>query len=274
MHPDEAAEAVLHERWSRSQLHVTMFSLVLPMTQVLLCAAVVAMADEGITWPTAIPLVSTVIAAVALRQLLQHQAPLDPLMWRPAAFLVAGVQLLSGAIPTYGIATTSGPDALTGPAILFLFCWAVAIATCVSAHRAGRALLTPLVPELGSADLRLRLAVRAATTGPERVSAQIVVERDRVEWTARLHTRRGGDPRIDLSVPFRELLQVTPVTLPVVPELRPWIVLSGGITLYTQAGPAVLVTATHDQWLIPVDDADLVADLVRRRQARWLEGIL
>jgi hypothetical protein len=271
---DEDAEALLRERWSRSQRHITMFSVVLPALQLLLCTVIVVMAGGGGIWPTAIPLVPVAITAVALRQWLRRQTPLDPLMWLPAAFLVAGVQLLSAAVPAYDIATSSTPDALAGPASLFFLCWVVAVATCVSAHRAGRALLVPLAAELGSADLRLRLAVRAAATGPELVSAQIVVERDRVEWTVRLHLRRSGDPRIDVSVPFRELLQVMPVTLPAVPELRPWTVLSGGITLYAQAGPAILLTSTHDQWLIPVHDADLVADLIQRRQALWLQGNL
>ncbi|MDX8034885.1 hypothetical protein SK803_32110 [Lentzea sp. BCCO 10_0856] len=170
-------------------------------------------------------------------------------MWLPAAFLAVGVQLLSVAVPAYDIATSRTPDALTGSAILFFLSWVVAVATCVSAHRASRALLTPLVAELGSADLRLTLPVR-------------------------LHVRRSNNPRIDVSIPFRELLKVTPVTLPVVPDLRPWIVLPGGITLYAQGGPAVLLTSTEDQWLLPVHDADLVADLILRRQALWLQGSL
>ncbi|MFS8097459.1 hypothetical protein LFM09_10010 [Lentzea alba] len=268
---DEAAESVLRDRWSRSQRHITMFSVVFPALQLALCTVIVVVAGDGGIWPAAIPLVPVVISAVALRQWLRRQAPLDPRMWLPAGFLVVGVQLLSVAIPAYDIATSSAPDGLTGPAVLFLLCWLVAVATCLSAHRAGRVLLTPLVAELGSADLRLTVAVRAAATGPELVSAQIVVERDRVEWTVSLHVGRSGGPRTDVSVSFRELLQVMPVTLPVVPELRPWIVLSGGITLYAQAGPAILLTSTHDQWLIPVHDADLVADLIRRRQALWLQ---
>ncbi|RDI34379.1 hypothetical protein [Lentzea flaviverrucosa] len=269
---DEAAEAALRERWSRSQRHITMFSVVLPALQLPLCTVIVVMAGGGSTWPTAVPLVPVAVAAVALRQWVRRQAPLDPLKWRSAALLAVGVQLLSVAVPAYDIATGHTPDALTGPAILIFLSCVVAAATCVSAHRAGRALLTPLVAELGSADLRLTLPVRAAATGPELVSARIVVERDRVEWTVRLHVRRRGDPRIDVSVPFRELLQVMPVTLPGVPELRPWTVLPGGITLHAQAGPAILVTSTQDQWLLPVHDADLVAELILRRQTLWLQG--
>lgn len=268
---DEAAKAVLRERWSRSQRHITMFSVALPALQLLLCTMIVVLVDDGDIWPAMLLLVPVAVAAVALRLWLRHQTPLDPQTWLPAAFLVVGVQLLSVAVPACGIATSGTSDALTGPAVLFFLCWVVAVATCVSAHRAGRALLTPLVAELGSADLRLTLAVRAAVTGPELVSARIVVERDRVEWTVRLQVGRGGGRQLDVSVPFRELLQVMPVTLPVVPELRPWIVLSGGITLYAQAGPAILLTSTHEQWLIPVHDADLVTALIRRRQALWLQ---
>lgn len=149
---DEDAEAFLRERWSRSQRHITMFSVVLPALQLLLCTVIVVMAGGGGIWPTAIPLVPVAIAAVALRQWLRRQTPLDPLMWLPAAFLVAGVQLLSVVVPANGIATSSTLDAPTGPAIL--------------------------------------------------------------------------------------------------------------------------QTSTHDQWLIPLHDADLVADLIQRRQALWLQGNL
>jgi hypothetical protein len=173
---DETAEAVLRERWSRSRRHLTMFSVVLPALQLLLCTVIVVMAGDGGVWPTVLLLVPVAIAGMALRLWLRSQAPLDPQTWLPAAFLVAGVQLLSVAVPAHGIATRSTPDALAGPAVLFFLCWLVGVATCVSAQRASRALLTPLVAELGSADLRLTLAVRAEVTGPELVSARIVAD--------------------------------------------------------------------------------------------------
>lgn len=132
MRPQKAA---LRERWSRSHRHITMFSVVLPALQLLLCTVIVVMAGDGGIWPAAIPLVPVAIAAVALRQWLRRQAPLDPLMWLPAAFLAVGAQLLSVAVPAYGIATSSAPDALAGPAFLFFLCWVVAVATCVFAQR-------------------------------------------------------------------------------------------------------------------------------------------
>ncbi|WP_330275913.1 hypothetical protein OG205_10020 [Lentzea sp. NBC_00516] len=143
---DEAAEAALRERWSRSQRHITVFSVVLPALQLLLCTMIVVTAGDGSIWPTVISLAPVAIAAVVLRLWLRHQAPLDPQLWRPAAFLAVGVQLLFVAVPAYDIATSRTSDALTGPAILFFLSWAVAVATCVSAHRASRALLTPLWP--------------------------------------------------------------------------------------------------------------------------------
>ena len=185
---------------------------------------------------------------------------------------MVGVQQLSIAIPGYGVATGRTLDALTGPAVLFFGSWSVAVATCVAAHRASRALLKPLIAELGSADLRLTLDVRAAVDGPELVSARFVVDRDRVEWTVCLHAGRGRGSRLDRSVPFRDLIRVMPVTLPAVPELRPWTVLPGGITLYAQAGPAVLLTSIDDEWLIPVRDSVLFTELLNRRREMWALG--
>ncbi|MEU3648805.1 hypothetical protein AB0E59_35910 [Lentzea sp. NPDC034063] len=263
---------MLRERWSRSRRYITAFSVILPGLQVLLCTAIVMLNEDDIVSSSAIALIPVAIAAVALRQWLRRQAPLDPSVWLLAAAFTAGVQLLSSAIPAYGIATSITSEAQVTPSILFCLCWVVAVATGLSAHLAAQALLVPLVPELGSADLRLTLPVRAVVEGSELVSARITIERDRVEWTVRLPVSGDGKAKIDMSVPFRELLQVTPVQLPVVPEQRPWITLPGGITLYAQAGPAVLLTATHDQRLMPVHDAELVAELINRRRALWSQG--
>ncbi|MCX2948831.1 hypothetical protein [Lentzea sp. NEAU-D7] len=270
MSPD--AEAVLRERWSRSQRYVTAFSVFLPALQFLPCTAIVLLAGGGIISSAAIALVPIAVAALALRHWLRRQTPLDPSSWLPAAAIAVGAQQLSIAIPGYGIATGRTHDELTGPTVLFFGSWSVAAATCVAAHRASRALLKPLIAELGSADVRLPLDVRAAVSGPELVSAQIVVDHDRVEWTVRLYAGLGRGSRLDNSVPFRELIRVLPVTLPAVPVLRPWTVLPGGITLYAQAGPAVLLTSMNDEWLIPVHDAVLVTELLNRRQELWVLG--
>ena len=84
-----------------------------------------------------------------------------------------------------------------------------------------------------------------------------------------LHAGRGRGSRLDRSIPFRDLIRVMPVTLPVVPESRPWTVLPGGITLYAQAGPAILLTTIDDEWLIPVHDSVLVTELLNRRREQW-----
>ena len=81
MSTDGAAEDVLRERWSRGQRHITIFSVVLPVLQLLLCTVIVLMAGGGEIWPAALPLVPVAIAAVALRQWLRYQAPLDPQTW-------------------------------------------------------------------------------------------------------------------------------------------------------------------------------------------------
>ena len=270
MSPD--AEAVLRERWSRSQRYITAFSVLLPALQFLLCTAIVMLTGDGLFSVAAVPLVPVALAALALRHWLRRQTPLDPSSWPPAAFLAVAVQQLSIAIPAYGIATARTPDALTGPAVLFFGSWAVAVATCLAAHRASRALLTPLAAELGSADLRLTIEARTAVSGPALVSARIVLDRDRVEWTVCLHAGRGRAARLERSVPFRDLIRVMPVTLPVVPELRPWTVLPGGITLYADAGPGVVLTTIEDEWLLPVHDAALVTELLNRRRELWALG--
>ncbi|MDX8034884.1 hypothetical protein SK803_32105 [Lentzea sp. BCCO 10_0856] len=43
---DEAAEAALRERWSGSQRYITVFSVVLPVLQLLLCTVIVVTAGD------------------------------------------------------------------------------------------------------------------------------------------------------------------------------------------------------------------------------------
>ena len=156
--------------------------------------------------------------------------------------------------------------------LLFALCWVLAVAMCVSTHRANRTLLTPLVPELGSTDVRLTLAARVQP-GDGLESAHVVVERDRVEWSVRLHRGRvDGSRRVGVPVPFGQLQRVTPATLPVEPAPRPWLMLPDGTALQAEPGPAVLLDTMDGAWLIPVHDSGLVAELLNRRRELWALG--
>lgn len=271
---DPSAESQLRQRWSRSLRQVTRFSLVLPASIVLSCHAIAVVAVLiGAPWPVVVSPVVSALPAVVLRRWFRQQTPLDPGSWLSAAFLTAAAQLVVGAIPTYGIAISSATGASRGVVtLLFALCWVLATAMCLSAHRANRTLLEPLIPELGSTDVRLSLAARVQP-GDGLESAHVVVERDRVEWSVRLHRQRGnGSRRAGISVPFGQLRQVTPATLPIEPAARPWLTLADGTVLEAGPGPAILLDTLDGAWLIPVHDAGLVAEVVNRRRELWALG--
>ncbi|MEV6236665.1 hypothetical protein [Lentzea sp. NPDC051838] len=214
-----------------------------------------AVTGAGISWPGVVPLVVSTIAAVVLRRWFRQQAPLDPARWLPATAFAVAAQLLVGAVPTFVVAWTATNGAGRGVAgVLMALCCLLGAGMCWRARRASRTLLTPLVPELGSADVRLTLPLRES-----RVRAGVVVERDRIEWAAK-------------SVGFDEVRHVTPVELPVEPSPRWWLASPDGTTVEARPGPGMLIEGPGEAWLLPVQDSELATELVNRRRALWIQG--
>ncbi|MEV6236696.1 hypothetical protein [Lentzea sp. NPDC051838] len=218
---------------------------------------------DGIAWWAMVPLLGAAVPAVVLVWWLRGRGALDPAAWLHAAFLAAGAQLLLGAIPSYGISVSSTPAAIG----IFVLCWVFAAASCLQAHRARRALLEPMVPELGSTQLRLAIAVRFALTAHDLVSAHIDLDAEEVSWSARRPRARGAGMTVHLG----RITQVSVVGLPPVPALQPWLMMPGGPVLYAQPGPAVVLTTTSSEWMLPVHDAVLLAELVNRRRELWAQ---
>ncbi|MFC6092001.1 hypothetical protein [Saccharothrix lopnurensis] len=264
---DPGAVAALQPRWARTTRLLRWSAVVLPWTVAGVCAVFAVLAGS---WWAVLP-VSAAVAAAWVGVLRLRRGSAEPSSWLASAFLVAGCQVLLGVVPGSGLAlshsSSSGGRAAAG--VLFVVAWACAISSCVLAHRANRALTTPVVPELGATDLTLTLAVRFALATPDLASARLDVGEDRLTWSARLHRGRGAGPRAERVVPFAHLRDVVVIALPPRPTPVTWLQLPDGTVLHAPPGPALLVRTAAGEWVLPVDDAPLVRELVLTRRNRW-----
>lgn len=266
---DARVDRVLRPRWHLARTRLLWSAVVLPFTVVAICLVFLTLATGARGW-AAVPVLGAAVPAAVGALRLRGRGVTDPPSWLPTAFLVAGCQLLFGVIPGFGIAVNTATGAAAGVAYaLFASAWPCAAGSCLAAHRAHRALLTPLVPELGATGFHLSVPARIAITAPAPVSASIAIDTDGVRWSARFHKGRASGPRVDFGVPFARLRDVAAVTLPPTPALRPWVTLPDGTVLYAQPGPALLLRADSAEWMVPVHDAVLIRELLLSRQGWW-----
>ncbi|MDQ2586743.1 hypothetical protein [Saccharothrix yanglingensis] len=257
---------LLQARWTRARLLLRWSAVVLPWTVAASCAVQAVLAGS---WWAAAPAVGAVLPAAVRTARLRHDV-LDPPSWLPTAFLVAGGQLLLGAIPAFGWAYSSASGAArTAAGLLFVAVWVCAGTSCALAHRAHRGLLTPVVPALGATGFALVLPVRFALVTPDLASARLRLGTDRVTWSARLHRGRGAGPAAEHGVPWGDVRDVVVVDLPHQTPPRIWLTLPDGSVLHAPAGPAVLLRTARGDWMVPVHDGHLVRDLLLTRRHRW-----
>ncbi|MER7011267.1 hypothetical protein ABT324_07550 [Saccharopolyspora sp. NPDC000359] len=250
----------LAPRWRRGRLLLLLALTVVPLLVTGCCAAMAAIAMAGGSGPWALlPAAGALVLVAVQTGWLVHSGSSDPSNALKVAFLAGGATVLVGLIPSFGLAGTGLAGALLGLGLVLV------VVSCVLASRGHRTMLQPLVPELGSVPVRLRLAARFALDGPDLVSASLLIDVDRVGWTARRHRAKGG-PQVDVSVPFQQLRGARPITLP---TPQPWLSLPDGTVLHAPAGPAVVLTTVTGERMVPVHEAALVVALLERRVGRW-----
>ncbi|WP_367127596.1 hypothetical protein [Saccharothrix sp. HUAS TT1] len=264
---DPRAAAALQPRWVRTTGLLRWSAVVLPSAVVAICAVFAVVAGA---WWAALPALAAAAVALGGVLRLRSRGLAEPPSWLPTAFLVAGGQVLLGVIPGSGLAFSASGGAAAVVGVLFVVAWTCAAASCVTAQRANRALMTPVVPELGATGLTLAVAVRFALAKSDLASARLDVGTDRITWSARLHRGRGAGPRAEHSVPLDHLRDVVPITLPPSPSPLTWLQLPDGTVLHAPPGPAVLLRTASGEWMVPVHDALLVRDLITARMSRRL----
>jgi hypothetical protein len=263
---------MLRPRWQGARrqllLSVTMSGLV-----VVLCASMLgltASGPEGFLWWATVLLAGALAPAGAFVWWIARSGVLEPASWLRAAFIVSGTQLLVGVIPCLGVAINASSGAAGAVAgSLFPLTWVCGAVCAVTAHRAHRMLIVPMVPELGATAFRLAVALRYAITAPALISARLEIGTDGLDLSARLHRGRSSGPRVEIAMGFADLRQVAAIGLTGEPALRPWLTLPNGAVLYARPGPALLLSSANGQRVVPVHDAVVLAELIDRRRHAW-----
>ncbi|MGW1677837.1 hypothetical protein [Saccharopolyspora sp. NPDC002376] len=246
----------LAARWQRGRLLLVVALGVVPFLQFANCAALGF--SSGAVW-AAIPAAAALILGVVQLGWVVRKGNTDPSNAGRIAFLAGGATVLVGLIPSVGLAG----GWLAG--VLFVVGAVLFVASVALAFRGHRTMMTPLVPELGSMPVRLRIATRSAVDAADLISSSLVLDLDRISWTARRHRANGG-PQVDATVPFQQLCGARPITLP---TQQPRLSLPDGTVLLAPPGPAIVLATTAGERMIPVHDAALVVGLVERRVAKW-----
>lgn len=180
----------------------------------------------------------------------------EPPTWGKTALLVGAGQLILGAIPAYGLSASSA----TLP--LFLLAWVSLFAGLPLATSAYRTLTLPLVAELGSIALELRFGVRVSISHADTITCGVTVGATHVVGHARRHAPYSAGSPAQVAVPLAAIQDVRVVLLS---TPQPWLALADGTALHTTPGPAVAVRTPMGEFVIPTDDASVLAEIVRRR---------
>lgn len=249
----------LRERFVAARSRLAWAFTWLPGAVVVACAAmalVAAVGRERFDWWLVLPVVGALLPFVACQV-----ARVEPPRWPRTAFLTSAGQLLLGAIPSYGMAAATA----SVPALpLFLLAWASLIAAVPVARGAYLRLMTPLTPELGSTPLELRFGVRTAVERADTITTGVTVGLTHVVAHARRHAGYTFGSPNQVTVPLREIVGVHVVA---VPTTRPWLSLADGTRLLATPGPAVELRTPAGGFVIPTDDAPLLAGLISRRRS-------
>ncbi|MBC6449110.1 hypothetical protein [Actinokineospora xionganensis] len=223
----------------------------------LACAGMViaaAVGAGGFQWWLLIPVVGSLIPFVVL-QVGRFQPP----AWPVAAFFAAAGQVVFGAIPGYGFAAETA-ERLALP--LFALAWVNVFVSVPLSASAYKILLLPLIPELGSLPVELRLGARVAMGHADSITTGVTITTADVIAHARRHVPNSTGSPNQITVPLRE---ISAVELVLLDDFQPWLALADGTMLATTAGPAVALRTRSGTFVIPSDDAHKIAEIVHRR---------
>lgn len=250
-------DPVLRDRVRRARTRLFLAFTALPGAVVLACVGMViaaAVGEGGFRWWLLIPVVGSLIPFVIL-QVGRFQPP----AWPVAAFFAAAGQVVFGAIPGYGFAAETA-EHLALP--LFALAWVNVFVSVPLSASAYKILLLPLIPELGSLPVELRLGARVAMSHADSITTGVTITTADVVAHARRHVPNSTGSPNQITVPLRE---ISAVELVLLDDFQPWLALADGTMLATTPGPAVALRTRSGTFVIPSDDAHKIAEIVHRR---------
>lgn len=203
----------------------------------------------------------TVVAPLSIFawQQRRHPSGHQPETW-PAPAVLVPVPTAIAAIAAVPIPLPEGLDTLVRVSTCFL----VPAVFGVTAWLTGRALLRPVVAELGETSLHLPVPVRSARQSwvyPNR----IVLLPDAVDIHISGGEGRASRPRT-VRIPLVDVHGAE--VRSAVPADSPWITLPGGRGLSVTPGDVVVLRHREGEWVLPVRDAGGFAGAVLARAKR------
>ncbi|MFF2083734.1 hypothetical protein ACFVVM_08145 [Nocardia sp. NPDC058176] len=181
----------------------------------------------------------------------------SPQLWARVSLLATVPTALITAFPPIGAKYLHGTERVVVSGAPAWSALTVAAGFLLAAA-AGRVLTRPLALDVAESGVRLRFRLRGN-------GARLIVAEDRI----RLLRPRVIDPAHNrvkelntLAIPFTRVESVGPVHLSGVPEFHR---MPNGTAVALTEGPGLRITGSGQEWVLPVDDAESIADLVRAR---------
>ncbi|GAA3568842.1 hypothetical protein [Kribbella ginsengisoli] len=242
----------LEARQRQAQRVVSFIYVGIPLIFLALVLWVSAASDEGpAKWAAALVPVAVLAAGWRWRAKSRYR----PVRWPRAGFLLGGVAALLTAFD----AKVLGADGLTA--------WALPITVAGAIVGTGfgrygfRVLMMPAIPELADSEYELSFRMRGLT----RLRMSIGAEQVTLHEQMVLQTLDGESTVREKSYPLTALTGVYAVTLsgserlkyPVAMKLAP----------ASSPGPALILQAQGEDWVLPQNEAPAIAEILERRIA-------
>jgi hypothetical protein len=242
----------LEARQRQAQLVVSIVYIGIPLIFLGLVLWICAASDEGaVKWAAALVPLALIAAGWRWRGKNRYR----PAQWPRAGWLIGG----GVALVTSLVATVLG----NGPSAI----WALPIAVGGAVLGAGfggygfRVLMMPAIPELADSEYELSFRMRGLTRLRLSVGADQVTLHEQMV----LQTLDGQTTVREKSYPLTALTGVHAVTLsgserlkyPVAMKLAP----------ASSPGPALILQAQGEDWVLPQNEAPAVAEILERRLA-------
>ncbi|MFD4367780.1 hypothetical protein [Rhodococcus sp. NPDC058521] len=203
--------------------------------------------------------------------------------WRTVAFYAAILEVVMG--PAGALALMMGvdrdaPSWMIGFA--FMSALVVPLVAMIVAHNASRMLQPPTTGEWGETDVDavfdLRYRGHPAGHRPnskhkslEQILSMTISTESislAVGSTAGLVTVALPDSGTYTRIPLGEVLDTRPVTVGREVLSAPWMILRSGTPIWASPGEAVWIRAQGGEFVIPIDNSTVVAELIQRRVRR------
>lgn len=233
--------------------------------------------EHGPQWSTIVPVVLVAVPPLILAFVLACNGLRD---MEPVVLCVIPLALLHGLIAMVSNAYISSiPGAIGSFSILSFFgSWGLCIAAAVFALLAASETSVPQTPEWGETDIIARFSLKTTASpriqgfapGPSRVQLLLAVTATGVSVAMPKSIRHPLIPRstegIYGHIPLVSIRECVPVVLS--PPHSPWLVLKSGIEIWAAQGEAIVIRTREGEWMVPLDNAGVVADFINRRARR------